>query len=124
MKIFGTDFDTKKGLKQTIDRLRAEVLELEDALYRKEDMFPFYLGQTVYEIAFKNEKGRYTKKDPSFEHSEITEIEVTEKNYFKLVKRYENDDVFCSRDGAELYLEYICNFIRDNTESYKDLEEV
>ena len=112
MKIFGITFETKRELKtrleKNINELLNEVFELEDALMRKEDMFPFYLGQIVYDVA-KNEKGRYTTVNPSREHCTITEVEVNDKNYFKLVKRYEKNDVFFSRDGAEAYLDVLCH---------------
>ena len=113
MKLLENATETKQALKLRLERrineLMCEVLELEDTLMRKEDMFPFYLGQTVYDIALRNDKGRYTTVNPSREHCTITEVKVDEKNYFKLVKRYAKNDVFFSRDGAELYLDYVCN---------------
>lgn len=123
MKIFGNSFETKKNLKKVVERLMAEILELEDALMRKEDMFPFYLGQTVFEVALKDAKGRYTKTDPSFEHCDITEVEVTEKNYFKLAKRCENNEVFFSREGAEFWLGYLCDCPSEDTEDCEYAEE-
>ena len=109
MKIFGINFTTKKDLKKRITELEAknELLCVESAKTISEN-FPFDLGQVVYDIALKNVQGRYTKTKPSREHSTITEVEVTEKNYFRLVKRFNNNDVFFSQEDAESYLDYIC----------------
>ncbi len=101
MNIFGMNFTTKKELK-------AINAELMDELDRKLEDFPFELGQVVYDVALKNAKGRYTKTHPSFEHSTITEVVVDEKNYFNLVKRLNNSDVFFDRETAETWLKYIC----------------
>ena len=72
------------------------------------EMFPFMLGQNVYDVALKNDKGRYTKTKPSIEYSTITEVIVDEKNYFSLVKRFRRNDVFLSQTEAETYLKSIC----------------
>jgi hypothetical protein len=101
MKIFGINFTTKKELKA----LNAELV---DELVAMKDVFPFELGQTVYDIALKNDKGRYTKTKPSFEHSTITATVVDKKNYFNLVERYNRNDVFFDFDDAKEYLESIC----------------
>jgi hypothetical protein len=101
MNIFGMNFTTKKELK-------AINAELMDELDRKLEDFPFELGQVVYDVALKNARGRYTKTHPSFEHSTITEVAVDEKNYFNLVKRLNNSDVFFDRETAETWLKYIC----------------
>ncbi len=101
MKIFGIKFTTKKELKTK----NAELMnELECML---ED-FPFKMGQTVYDVALKNDKGRYTKTKPSIEHSTITEVVVDEKNYFKLVERLDRKDVHMTRAAAEEYLKSVC----------------
>ena len=94
-------FTTKKMLKNKNAEL---VHELEKMI----EMFPFRLGQTVYDVALKNDKGRYTKTKPSFEHSTITEVAVDEKNYFSLVKRFRRNDVFFNVEDAEEYLKSIC----------------
>lgn len=101
MKIFGINFITKKELKNIIACLSAE----REAL---KEMFPFILGQTVYDVAFRNAAGRYTKTNPSFGHSTITAVTVDEKNYFSLVKRYKRNDVFFSAEAAEAYLKSVC----------------
>ena len=102
MKIFGIYFETKKELRQ-------KNAELMDELENMIEAFPLTLGQTVYDLALKNAKGRYTKTKPSFEHSTITEVVVDEKNYFGLVNRLKRSDVFFSRKDAEHFLKYICS---------------
>ena len=82
--------------------------ELRTELEIMKDMFPFMLGQTVYDVALKNDKGRYTKTNPSAEYSTITETVVDEKNYFSLVKRYRRNDVFVEYDDAVDYLGTVC----------------
>lgn len=115
MKIFGINFTTKKDLKkeladkkETILELRCDVEALAAELGCMRASFPFDLGQTVYDVALRNDKGRYTKTNPSYEQSTITEVEVNEKNYFGLKKRFENNDVFFSNEEAEEYLKTVC----------------
>lgn len=98
MSIFGT---SKK-------KLIEENIELEEALNEMYEMFPFELGEVVYDLQLRGETGRYTKNKPSKEHSLITEIVVDEKNYFKLKARYESKDVFRSKELAEEYLNSLC----------------
>lgn len=101
MKIFGIEFKTRKELK-------AEIVALMDELETKIEAFPFDLGQTVYDVQLRNEKGRYAKKNASLEHSRINEVVVDDKNYFGLVERYKKNDVFCSYEMARAYLESVC----------------
>jgi len=108
MKIFGINFTTKKELKQRVAALETENEILYGELDGVAEDFPFDLGQKVYDVALKNAQGRYTKTKPSREHSTITEVEVNEKNYFGLVKRLNNNDVFFSQEDAESYLDHVC----------------
>lgn len=115
MKIFGINFETKKELRVKVSTLEMDLDACEGELAACEDeldymckQFPFEMGQVVYDVALKNDKGRYTKTNPSFEHCTITEVVVDEKNYFKLVERYHRNDVFFDRDEAEEYLRSIC----------------
>ena len=101
MKIFGIEFKTRKELK-------AENAALMDELEAMIEVFPFKLGQTVYDVQLRNEKGRYAKKNVSLEYSLINEVVVDEKNYFGLVERYKRDDVFYSYEMARAYLESVC----------------
>ena len=108
MKIFGITFNTKKELRQTLSELYDELAVCKDELTYMQDTFPFDLGQVVYDVALKNDKGRYTKTSPSIEHSTITEVTVDEKNYFRLVNRFNQNDVFFTQEEAEEYLKSIC----------------
>lgn len=101
MKIFGKEFKTRKELKAIITRLEGE-------LNAMKGVFPFALGQTVYDVQLRNEKGRYAKKNASLEHSLINEVIVDEKNYFGLVERYRRQDVFFDYDTADAYLMDVC----------------
>lgn len=108
MKIFGINFVTKKELKNENFELQMSVKELEGELAQIQEKYPLDLGQVVYDVALKNAQGRYTKAKPSLEHCTITEVVVDEKNYFKLVKRMANKDVFMSMESAKKHLESIC----------------
>lgn len=108
MKIFGINFTTKKELREQVADLMSEVEYLTEELNYLENTFPFDLGDVVYDVALRNDKGRYTKTDPSLEQSTITEITVDEKNYFSLVKRHERNDIFFTRAAAMEYLKSIC----------------
>lgn len=118
MNIFGLNITTKKQRLEYLERheaelqeLREEISDLEDALLNCYQAFPFFIGQTVYDVALKNAQGRYTKTKPSIEHCTITPVEVNEKNYFGLVKRLENNDVFYEHEDAEEYLKLVCKNI-------------
>ena len=108
MKIFGINFETKKELRATIVELNADIDELESELDDIKEEFPFFIGQTVYDVALKDAKGRYTKSKPSLEYSTITAVTVDEKNYFKLVQRFRRSSVFEDQAEAEEFLESIC----------------
>lgn len=101
MKIFGREFKTRKELKATINKLENELDTMRES-------FPFFIGQTVYDVQLRNEKGRYAKKNVSLEHSLINEVVVDEKNYFGLVERYKRNDVFFYYESARAYLESVC----------------
>ena len=101
MKILGINLETKNELKKKNVALMGE---LEEML----EMFPFKLGQTVYDVALKNNKGRYTKSNASAEYSTITEVVVDDKNYFSLVKRLRRNDVFFDYDSAKEHLNSVC----------------
>ena len=121
MRIFGINFTTKKDLKKQIAKLKAELDTVskintqvinynEEIGIAYEDMktiFPFNLGDVVYDIQLRGENGRYTKTKASREHSIINEVVVDKKNYFKLTDRL-GTDVFKSNSDASAYLDSIC----------------
>lgn len=108
MKIFGINFTTKKELKEQIADLNLDIEILSEELDCMIEDFPFVMGEIVYDVALKNDKGRYTKTKPSLEHCTITPVAVTEKNYFSLVNRLRSKDVFFEEYEAKEYLESIC----------------
>jgi hypothetical protein len=94
MNIFGINFITKKELKKELTQMK--------------EVFPFSLGQTVYDVQLKNDKGRYTKTRPSREYSTISEVVVDTRNYFSLVERFKRNDVFTEYEDAVVYLDLVC----------------
>jgi hypothetical protein len=115
MNIFGLNITTKKKHLDMLDgydnEIRIRDNTIEDLQYELDALgvaFPFDMGQKVYDVALKNAQGRYTKTKPSREHCTITEVEVNEKNYFSLVKRLNNNDVFFNQEDAESYLDSVC----------------
>ena len=115
MKIFGREFKTRKELKATIARLEKDVIEARSEydivigkLFAMQEMFPFTLGQIVYDVQLRNENGRYAKKNASLEHSLIHDVVVDTKNYFGLVERFKRRDVFLGYECARAYLESVC----------------
>ncbi len=108
MKIFGITFTTKKELRRMLSELYEELEICVGECTYVRDMFPLDLGQVVYDISLKNDRGRYTKTKPSLEYSTITKVTVDEKNYFSLVNRFRHNDVFSTRAEAEEYLKSIC----------------
>ena len=106
---------TKKTLKEHIAtleaKLAAEYLRNDDLQAQLKEFavkYPFDIGQTVYDLQLRNDKGRYTKKNPSREHSVVNEVVVDKKNYFNLVDRYADNDVFVTYEAAEKYLDEVC----------------
>lgn len=115
MKIFGINFTTKKELQDSISKLTfdnkiltEELDECEEDLAAMHEAFPFDLGQVVYDVTLKNAKGKYAKTKPALEYSTINEVLVTKKNYFSLVERLNNNDIFFDKKSAEEYLHAIC----------------
>lgn len=108
-------FTTKKDLKKQIEELieqnnkiAHDADELLNELNYRRDSFPFKLGDTVFDVQLRSDKGRFTKTKASREHSLINEVIVDKKNYFNLVDRYNNSDVFFTRARAEKYLNEVC----------------
>lgn len=98
----------KESLLIECERNRSEFNKVSDAYCDMKKKFPFNLGDTVYDLELRNEKGRYAKKNPSFEHSLINEVVVTKNNYFNLIERMEDLDVFFDRESAEVILKKKC----------------
>lgn len=92
--------------------VREKLVTINEELADKvEDMlakYPFELGQVVYDLQLRNDKGRYTKKNPSRTHSVVNEVTVDKKNYFTLVDRFIAKDVFKTLKEAEKHLDEVC----------------
>ena len=106
---------TKKALKAEIEslkNLKNDVIKhnnkLADALEEMMAKYPFELGQVVYDVQLRSEKGRFTKTKASREYSIINEVVVDKKNYFNLVDRLYNEDVFTALADAEAHLDKVC----------------
>lgn len=93
---------------QQIESSNKKISELSSAVTEFEQTYPLDLGEVVYDVQLRNVNGRFTKTKPSREQSVINELEVTKKNYFNLVDRYNNKDVFLTRDDALRYLDSVC----------------
>lgn len=92
---------TKKALKNEVAELNKELAEM----YTK---YPFEFGQVVYDVQLKNNKGRFTKTKACREYSTISEAVVDKRNYFNLVDRLNNKDVFLTMPEAEAHLAEVC----------------
>ena len=82
--------------------------EIADKLQYMLDTFPFTMGDVVYDVQLRSNKGRFTKTKASRGYSTISEVVVDKKNYFNLVERYTKNDIFRSKIEAEKYLDEIC----------------
>ena len=82
--------------------------DLSNEIIEMKSKYPFEMGQTVYDLQLRSSKGRFTKTKASREYSLINEVVVDKKNYFGLVDRYNNKDVFTDKNRAEEYLESVC----------------
>ncbi len=89
-------------------QLKAENEALKQIINEYEVQYPFLMGQVVYDVQLRNNKGRFTTKNPSKEYSMINEVTVDKKNYFNLVDRYNNNDVFFTEEAAKEYIDTVC----------------
>ena len=104
-----------KALKAEVNRLlelKSTLMSINNELADKVEeymrIYPFQLGQVVYDVQLRSSKGRFTKTKASREHSIINEVVVDKKNYFNLVDRYRNADVFMTQDEAVEHLDLVC----------------
>ena len=115
MKFLWFNIETKKELRKKIYVLECDLTDAEEEcdhwqseLNYYKQFFPLDIGSTVYDIQLRDSKGKYTKDNASREHSYFTEVEVTEKNYFGLVERLKNNDVFTNSFDATEYMDRVC----------------
>lgn len=130
MRIFGINFETKKSLRRRIEFLEAELQkeiacknevieynnEIADAYEDVISEFPFMLGDVVYDLQLKGANGRYTKVKPVKELSKILPVTIDEKNYFKMVKRLDENLVFILEEDAYASLDELCA-VNESTEA-------
>ena len=86
----------------------ATIAEREDMLNDMFKKYPFEIGQVVYDVQLRSSKGRFTKTKASREHSYINEVVVDKKNYFNLVDRLAENDVFTNKPAAEAFIADVC----------------
>lgn len=96
------------SMQLTVNELVRVNDELTDNISEMMKKYPFEIGETVYDLQLRSSKGRFTKTKASREHSLINEVVVDKKNYFGLVERYNNKDVFTDKNCAEEYLKSVC----------------
>lgn len=115
MKIFGITIETKKELRAKISKLEKKYEDANHAaetyvteLTEMHGLYPLTIGAIMYDVQLRGEDGKYTRTKASREHSLITEVEVTEANYFKLKKRMLKNEVFFTFDHAKKYLDESC----------------
>ena len=94
-----------KSIKEQLIQYNEELGEKLEAMM---EVFPFELGQVVYDVQLRSATGRFTKTKASREKSIINEVVVDKKNYFKLVDRYAAKDVFKTIEQAEHYIKDVC----------------
>ena len=116
MKFLWFNIETKKELraknailKENLYNADSEVEKLIKELDHYKMTFPLTLGDTVFDIQLRNANGRFAKKNASRQHSYYNKVVVTKSNYFSLVDRFFNNDVFINEAEANKYLDEVCN---------------
>lgn len=103
------ELENKLQTEQSVnDALRAKNTWLSEDLAKLKEEYPLTIGQTVYDVQLRNEKGRYTKTNPVCEYSKVNEVVVDKKNYFNLVERMKAKDVFTRYEAATQRLHEVC----------------
>lgn len=95
-------------LKRDNEKIRCFNSELADKVEHMLYQYPITCGETLYEVCLRNEKGRFTKTNPSKEHSYIEATVVDTKNYFKLAEKYRANQLFLTEESAKKHLDSIC----------------
>ena len=85
-----------------------ELVELSKLVETYRAKYPFEMGQVVYDVQLRSDKGRFTKTKACREYSIVNEVVVDKKNYFNLVERLANKDVFLTLEAAEAHLKEVC----------------
>ena len=101
----------KKQIAELINEnteLRTINNELADALEDMLSRYPLNIGEEVYELKLKSAKGRFTKTKASLKYSTVETIVVDTRNYFNLVEKLNNNELYVEREAAEVALKSIC----------------
>lgn len=105
-----------------VDRITLQLIAAKEAMkvYKKQvedtfaelekskKLFKVGVGETVYDITLKDKNGKFTLKRPCLETSTIKAVEVTEGNFFDIIRRIERKDVFHDEERARKHLEKLC----------------
>ena len=108
-KYIETIIEDNKLLKKTQQEVTMYNEELADKLEELMKKYPINIGDTLYEVCLRNDKGRFTKTKPSKEHSFIEATVVDTKNYFKLAEKFNNEEIFTTEKAAKKHLDSLCN---------------
>lgn len=108
-KYIETLIEENKQLKKTQQEVTMYNNELADKLEELMKKYPISCGDTLFEVCLRNDKGRFTKTKPSKEYSYIETVIVDTKNYFKLVDKFNNKEVFTTEKSAKKHLDSLCN---------------
>ena len=98
------ELNCMKNIKDEVIKCNNELVDYVELISKQ---FPFQLGQVVYDVQLRSAKGRYTKNKASKEHSFINEVVVTRDNYFELIDKYKDQEVYLVKEHAENYIEFV-----------------
>lgn len=94
--------------KEAMKEYKKQVEDTFAELEKSKKLFKVGVGETVYDITLKDKNGKFTLKRPCLETSTIKAVEVTEGNFFDIIRRIERKDVFHDAERARKYLEKLC----------------
>ena len=100
----------KAAMKEYKKQVEDTFAELE----KSKKLFKVGVGETVYDITLKDKNGKFTLKRPCLETSTIKAVEVTEGNFFDIIRRIEKKDVFHDEERARKHLEKLCEKVNKN----------
>lgn len=94
--------------KAAMKEYKKQVEDTFTELEKSKKLFKVGVGETVYDITLKDKNGKFTLKRPCLETSTIKAVEVTEGNFFDIIRRIEKKDVFHDKERAKKHLEKLC----------------
>lgn len=105
---FGTVALQLTAAKEAMKVYKKQVEDTFAELEKSKKLFKVGVGETVYDITLKDKNGKFTLKRPCLETSTIKAVEVTEGNFFDIIRRIEKKDVFHDKERARKHLEKLC----------------